>query len=605
MSAYRDAYQFAQSLIQKSAGIAIDYQRQAELNERFVLGDQFGAAFYRQGQLQVESDLWGADNEEDLPRIVINVLEPLVQTLVSLLVADRLSAKAEAATDEPLDTYRASVAQAVIEFWSREAQTAETIVEIVRLAAMHGSAGGKVIWDAQEQRVTFTPVSIFDYFRDPCPDAEDSRWVVFREYISEEEARDLYEMLGVEGNPSAQQYKNAAGDNLEGVERLEVWQLPCADYPEGLQATIVGGEVLEQMAYPYVVEDDSGKPQHLLPLVEMRFRRVRGSPYAHTPVSAAVPIQRRYNETHASIAKWIERTRNVHLVLPDELADDFDPSVDQLIRYRSAGLKGTPPLISYTQPPSVPRDLYELLDRYERSMMQVLGINEAVIGDGKVRSGVALENARKLDASKNADARRSYETMVLGAYRLALALIGRYYPPDRTMRITGAPIGDVLQFAASDIQGVDVKLEQGSELEHAEQSKEQLAVTRRQYGLLSDQDWRSVLDKPGIGYSKQLAEELINSYLSQPLPDPALLQIDTEALDLDVFAAAVRKRQAQAMAAGDKRTWLDLEKLLRFLRSLSRDQADQMPQQPQPKAKPAPDLQDATKPEPIPDPNVV
>jgi hypothetical protein len=596
-----DAVSLARRLIESVATIADDYQRQAELNERFCNGDQFGASFYRNGRLEIERELWGSEENEDLPRITVNLIDPLVQTWVSLLVSDRLVSRAEPATDEPVDTYKALVAQAVIEHWSRRQDTVNKTVDAVRIAAHHGTSGLKVIYDPKDDEVKVSVVSIFDYFRDPTPDYRDARWIVYREYISMEEATELFMMAGRDDEPAKTKYKTIEGEEREGVERIEVWQTPTRDFPAGLQATIVGGEVVEQLEYPYVFQDDSGKDVYVLPHIEMHCRRVRGSPYGRTPVTAAVPIQRRINETHASIAKWLERIRNVHLVVPDDLADTFDPSTDQIIRYRAAATQNVPPTITYTKPPPVPQDLYESLDRYQRLMSDVLGINEAVVGDGKVRSGVALENSRKLDASKNADARRSYENLILSRDKLALALIGRYYTSERKAKITGMPFGDMVLFTGDDIAGVDVKLEQGSELDHDQRSKEELAISRRQYGLVDDVDWRTLTDRPGTGISRQAAEQLVDQYLSMPLPQPEMVPLENT--DPSVLLAVIKKRQSIALASGQRQMWLDLEMLARFVRSMAAPSPQQAMEEPPQSA--IPELAEVGQPAAIPDPNAV
>jgi len=603
MKAYEsDAAMYARKLIESVAAIADDYQRQAELNERFCNGDQFGASYYRNGKLEIERELWGSEENEDLPRVTVNLIDPLVQTWVSLLVSDRLVSKAEPAGDEAIDAYKAVVAQAVIEYWTRRQDTMNKTVDAVRVAAHHGTAGLKVVYDPIDDEVKLSVVSIFDYFRDPTPDYRDAKWIVYREYVSLDEAIAMYEAVGRDDVPSTMKYKTIEGEEREGVERIELWQTPCPEHPQGMQATVVGGETLEQMDYPYVFIDDDEKPVYMLPHIEMHVRRVRGSPYGRTPVTAAVPLQRRINETHASIAKWLERIRNVHLVVPDDLAETFDPNIDQIIRYRSAVTQNIPPTITYTKPPPVPQDLYESLDRYQSLMSDVLGINEAVVGDGKVRSGVALENSRKLDASKNADARRSYESMILSRDKLALALIGRYYTTKRKAKITGMPFGDMVLFSGDDISGVDVKLEQSTELDHHEESKQQMALAKRQYGLVSDMDWRKIVDRPGLGMQKQLAEELIAQYLSMPIPTPEMVPLDQ--VDPMVLAAVVAKKQAIALSMGQRQLWADLERLARLLRDVAAPAPQQEQDMPKPPGAP-PSLEEQTQTEAIPDPNVV
>ena len=233
-------------------------------------------------------------------------------------------------------------------------------------------------------------------------------------------------------------------------------------------------------------------------------------------------------------------------------------------------------------------------------MSDVLGINEAVVGDGKVRSGIALENSRKLDASKNADARRSYENMILSRDKLALALIGRYYTDERKAKITGMPFGDMVLFTGDDIAGVDVKLEQGSELDHNRASKEEMAISRRQYGLVDDVDWRAITDRAGTGIAKQAAERLVDEYLAMPIPQPEMVRLEES--DPTILLAVIKKRQAIALASGQRQLWIDLEMLARFIRSMTAAAPQEMEQ---PSAPAPPTIQEVMQTEAIPDPNVV
>jgi hypothetical protein len=85
------------------------------------------------------------------------------------------------------------------------------------------------------------------------------------------------------------------------------------------------------------------------------------------------------------------------------------------------------------------------------------------------------------------------------------------------------------------------------------------------------------------------------------LPDPQMLPL--ESADPMVLAAVIEKRKAIAMAQGQQQTWVDLERLYRFVRSLMSD----VEPAPQPEQQPPAvgNLEEAQQPEPIPDPNVV
>jgi hypothetical protein len=156
-------------------------------------------------------------------------------------------------------------------------------------------------------------------------------------------------------------------------------------------------------------------------------------------------------------------------------------------------------------------------------------------------------------------------------------------------------------FSGDDIAGVDVKLEQSTELDHHEESKQQMALAKRQYGLVSDLDWRRIVDRPGLGSQKQLAEEFIAQYLAMPVPTPEMMPLDQ--VDPMVLAAVVAKKQAIALSMGQRQLWVDLERLARLLRDVGSPMQTQE-QEPKPPGAP-PSLEEQTQVEAIPDPNVV
>ena len=101
--------------------------------------------------------------------------------------------------------------------------------------------------------------------------------------------------------------------------------------------------------------------------------------------------------------------------------------------------------------------------------------------------------------------------------------------------------------------------------------------------------------------ARQAAEDMIDLYLSMPIPDPQMLPL--EEADPMVLAAMVEKRKAIALAQGQRQLWVDLERLYRFIRSIMSDVEPPPGDQQQPPA--VSSLEEAQQVEPIPDPNVV
>lgn len=575
--------QTAKKLVDLATPNAEKYRGIARVNERFVQGEQWEAFYDAKGKAGITQDAWFDD--EGIPRLHINHSGNLKNTWTSLMTKDRLTGRAVAASDEPEDTYRAEIAQKVIEFQQRELKTAEKQHECVDNAVQHGTAGLKVYYDPGEDVIELCPVTIFNYVRDPTPLLEDARWVVFEDWISEDEATAELQAAGFEGREAkAQEYENAAGDKLQGVRQLEVWHLPSREYPEGFFASIIEDEVVEAMPYPYVFEVDGGREEYLLPLVEMRVRKVRESAFGKTPLTDVVPLQRTLNEVNARLVKMLRVASKLARILPASVADAMgesgDEDADIIVPDNQLAAAEA---IGFTKLPTIPKELFDQRTYYEQTMTTVMGLHAFTAGgDAKTRSGTAQETIIELDQTKNADARKSYEQMVYAMWRLILLLVGRYYTAERKARITNGSAADVFAFSSADVQGVDIAIEPASEVDSLTDVKEQRAVERRKAGLVGDIEWRAVLDRPGYGSSKAMAEGIVETYLSG-----APVEVMPNDLNLDVLEAVVAKHKERARAERRRDDWLALNDLQGEIANLRTEAESAQPREPAPQEQPA------------------
>jgi len=94
---------------------AKDSRAQAEINEAYVAGRQFGSIQHTPNTTIYKPDDWN----DDLPRITMNVCRGTMQVWAAYLSKARVSATAYPASDDPEDVYRAELANNLIEFTIR------------------------------------------------------------------------------------------------------------------------------------------------------------------------------------------------------------------------------------------------------------------------------------------------------------------------------------------------------------------------------------------------------------------------------------------------------------------------------------------------------
>lgn len=578
------------------ASVAAKYRSIAEVNESFYGGDQWSVLVADKGRVTINKNAWW--DSEKVPRLAVNLYTGLLMTWSALLTSDSPIVKAVAASDEPMDTYRSAFAQKIIEYIENEVDSRGKIHDAVQLAGLGGIGGLKIVYLGAEDRIAWEAISVHDVLLDPnSQDWRDAGWVIFEDHISQEEAAEL---LGVDDEIPEEPYKNAANEELHGVERHELWMRPTRKYPRGLYACFVAGEPVEITEYPYVVADDSGVEQFLLPLALMTVRKQRGSVYGNTNFTDAVPLQRALNENVSRVQKILRTTSNIHLVMPEALATNFNPAESTLIAFPSseAGINGAK-AITYTKPPEINPALFSQRDYLAQMMEQVVGLNAATAGtQTRSMSGRAIEHLVELDANRNADATRSMQTMVEEAMRLSLALIGLYYTEPRQAKITNGDAADVLAFSAADVQGVDIRLEPASEIDDLSASKEARALERMGQGAAGPGELAQAQNAPSYGTSRAIVEQMLQAFLAgQPLGEVP------GDLNFDAADEVVAKHRARALATQDMGLWIAVERFKRELEAM-RQRADALsPPTPEgpPPGPPAPEAPDAPRiPQPTP-----
>jgi hypothetical protein len=538
------------------------YREIAVINDAFVRGEQWGHVQTKKGKQSVKDDAWFDD--EDIPRIAVNETGPSLMTWSALMTKDRPTVKSVPANDSPEAAYKAEIGDKIIEFLEGELDAVNRVHKTVHKAGAHGTAGLKVCYLKEEDKLSWSICSIFDFVIDPRhADYRKARWVIFEDHVDKEEAEELYDGVGIKTEPVVVPYKNAAGDALKGVRKLELWERPSRAHPAGLYVCKVGDEVVEVGDYPLVFEDDSGAAQTPLPLVLMRVRD-HDSVYGGTNLTGVVPLQRGFNEMVSRIQADLRLSKR-HLLIPDSLPEDFDLTTSSVIRFKATGTgPAAAKAIGWTNPGETPRAFFEQRDFFRSSMQTVMGLNEVTLGaETRSLSGRAIDNMVQLDEQRNADAAKEMQAMVQDAWQLSWQIVARFYTDVRKAKIANAPLADVFAFNSTDVAGMDIRLEPASQLDKLSTVDVLATKERVDQGIDGPTDLARAKSSPAYGTSKQQAELFIQAFLAgQDIELPN----DT---DPEVMLDVVQRHKTRALSARDMEMWIRLERLRRELAEMN------------------------------------
>lgn len=433
----------------------------AELQERYIHGEQNIELGLTN---EVQEMGWGGD----LPNVTRNHLRSLALTYASRIMEDRPIVKAWPADPQRVDMVQADAANAIIEY-HRQRQDIDAMMERAAiLAQAHGSVAFKVCWDKRRgplewyngkpQRmgdVLIEMKTVFDYIVDPVEHIQDAKWVAFRTYLDKEDARGRVAASGGDINlvESKEPEYSVWSVRKEGVETWEIWHLPCKRFPNGLYAVVTGGVVTTADSYPYNHQE--------LPLSVWKIQSRRDHPHGTTHVTDALPLQRSINEG-LSVAQKLKRDVGdyVKLIVPASIAEDLSPS-NQVFAVSSAEQAS---VFNWVQPPiQAINHIYENVERDERALFQVFGLNEMLTGKETAKashSGKAIAYMKQLDSQKLAHSARNLGECNRRMWRQLLELYKQFVHETRMQAIMGEN-GEVKQvaFNRTTLDGVDIVLD--------------------------------------------------------------------------------------------------------------------------------------------------
>src|SRR3989304_1450882 len=524
-----------------SEPLAYRHRAQAFLNENMVNGNQFVGFDTRNDKYYIQTLKLA-----DVPQKAKPLLANLALTWTSLLTKERPSVYAVGQGNSIQDKSAAEIATKLIEFLEQDLEIDDVISKTVYTGCYAGTAAIKVVLadtGAPKGELSWEPISVHEYLLDPgVQRPEDSRWIIFKKFIPEADAEDIFKANGLLGSPAIEKYHDGHDQAREGVADYELWMRPNRKYPTGFFAHILGEHVVEYIPeYPYTfIYPHDQSTQSPLPVVFFACKTVRGSPYGRTFITDAVPLQTAENEILSRLFKLWRQTSNVHKVIPKSLQDSIDEENSIIFFDSPADAQA----IGYTQPPPISPLFGQLLDLFETGIYDVAGVSKTTTGqqDSASQSGKAIKFQAELDAQKTQDSIKSLQSMISQLYDLLLKLVQKFWTQPKLLNVfddhtkTAASI----QFSASDISGIDIRLQPRSGRDILQSSKQALEAEQQVTPA------NSLIGSIGTLIARQRSEELIETYLTTGAVD-----ITPGSVDMEVLIKTIEDRQRDSILSAD------------------------------------------------------
>ena len=468
-------------------------------------------------------------NPQNLPRVTVNRIEPIIRTEIAKTTSGHPSATAVPASNDEDDLMAAQAAERVWDAMYNKAKFQTRILQKAEFwRATTGNAFIKTSWDPNieevspipvvdpytgqktvEQQVTakgdvkFDVVSPFHlYVPDLSEDDIEAQPYVFNVYTkSENWVKETFKnVLPANFQParvSSSEILDAALMDLRGVDIakpdsvlvIEMWCKPggCKWLPNGGLVTIIDQEIVQmaENGIPYVHKQYPFA--HLYSIPTGKFYR-RGN------IKSLIPIQREYNRVRSQIIHAKNLMSKPQMMYQE---GSVDP---RKITARAGIWVPIRPGFQYPTPiPIQPLPNYVLneVQQLQSDFEDLSGQHQVSRGEsGGVTAATAINYLQERDDAYLTTVFSSIEAAIEKAATQSLSLFVQYVDTPRLIKTTGDDGAfDATVLSGADIaSGCDIRIESGSALPTSKSARQALITDWMKMGFIPPQDGLKILD---------------------------------------------------------------------------------------------------------------
>jgi hypothetical protein len=464
----------------------------------------------------------------------------------------------------------------------------EAVLDAFGLPVRDPSTGEMIYREVEGSGDPFVELlSVFDFVTDGAKDVQkNGKWLLVRRYLDPDEAKNALRAAqqeaaaeGRQGPPDTEvsienvQNRMQQGPTREVVEAWEMWWRPSkmGRLKDGLFAVVIGGKVVRATTYPYEHKQ--------LPLAVWRCMDVTDDFYGATWLEDAAPLQIGLNHSKRVLAHRAEVAGQLRGLIDPEIKEVWGDSPDGMIDVASAEKRASG--VSFVEVPDIPRDMFEMADRYEQDISDVAGVSDvASAGDAAAgtKNARLVAYATQIDELKSEHTARNRDEMELTIDQQALALWQQFVTRERLVRVVGEDKAvSAAYFKGAEIRGVDVRLDAAPGTERLGAARAKATEEGAASGMV-DPARASEMVQTGLSGT---ADEAASRQRLQALAQQAMSGAAVQA-DLTVppdFAIRELRMMISMMAAQGPRVTMPLRALLQEYTENRQQQA--LPTQPQ------------------------
>jgi len=468
-------------------------------------------------------------NPQNLPRVTVNRIEPIIRTEIAKTTSGHPSASVVPASNDEDDLMAAQAAEALWEsIYNRENFQSRVLQKGEFWRATTGNAFIKTFWNGAKRIVE--PVAQQDPFTGQrtvskqvtsMGDVDFEVVSPFHLYVPDLSEQDIeaqpyvFNVYTKSENWVKQTFKNVLPDNftparvssseildaalmdLRGVDIakpdsvlvIEMWAKPggCKWLPNGGLVTIVDQEIVQLAENGIPYNHDQYPFAHLYSIPTGKFYR-RGT------IKSLIPIQREYNRLRSQII----HAKNM-MAKPQMMYQEGSVDPRKVTSRAGVWIPVRPGFSMPTPVPLTPLPNYVIneVQQLQSDFEDISGQHQVSRGEaGGLTAATAINYLQERDDAYLTTVFSSIEAGIEKSAKQALSLFVQYVDQPRLIKTVGDDGSfDAMVLAGADIaSGTDIRIESGSALPTSKSARQALITDWMKMGFIQPKDGLEVLD---------------------------------------------------------------------------------------------------------------
>jgi len=523
------------------AWVKAEYEKAKQARKQEELDWYLQLAFYNGNQYHNWSKKGNATvlseepNPQNVPRLVINRIEPIIRTEIAKTSSGHPSATVIPASNDDDDLMAASAAEQVWQaLYDKNNFQTDVIQKSEFWRATCGNAYIKTYWDTSKKEISPTPVmdpftgmktiqqkvvsegdvqyevvSPFHLFvPDLAEENLENQPYIFNVYTKSEQwvkntFKDVLPADYIPAKVSASEIVDAAMFDVKGVEIskpdavlvIEMWAKPngCPYLPKGGLITIVDNEIVQfaENGIPYT---------HKMYPFAHTYSIPTGKFYRRSVIKTLIPLQQELNRTRSQIVQAKNLMSKPQMFYSEGSTDP------KKITARAGIYIPIRPGFPFPSPVPIqplPNYVLQEVDRLQADFEDISGQHQVSRGEsGGVTAATAINYLQERDDAYLTTVFSSIEAAVEKTAKQSLSLFIQYVQQPRLVKTVGTDGAfDAAILSGADIaSGNDIRVESGSALPTSKSARQALITEWMKMGFIQPQDGLRILD---MGMLKQ------------------------------------------------------------------------------------------------------